>query len=164
MSKTLRQPSLRIGYLKRSEERALEFGAVGLQPRAQFHIDIGPGLPPVPLDFVVDSGASMTIIGLEYAANHDLPVPPPHVETTLNLLAASGAAPVRVRPGRIRLWWTADRAGYPFDWPVLFRPGLPLTVPPILGLGGVIGTCEWLFGGRYQPDTPFGALTLDDIR
>ena len=111
MAKGLRQPSLRIGYLKRSEERALDFGAVGLQPQARFHIDIGPGLPLVPLDFVIDSGAAMTIIGLEYAADRDLPVPPPHVETTLHLGTASGASPVRVRPGRVGCGGTRSAVG-----------------------------------------------------
>lgn len=163
MPKGLRQPRLRVEYVRSLEYRAWELGAVGLQPRTRLFLDLGrPTL--CPLDFVVDSGAAMTFIGLEYAVQRGLPVPPPHTETTLNLTAATGAEAVRVRPGRIRLWWNPERTGHPFDWPVLFRPGLPLNVPPLLGLGGVISTCDWLFTGRYEPDTPFGHLLLDDIR
>ena len=71
---------------------------------------------------------------------------------------------MRVRPGRIRGWWTDDLHGYPFDWPVLFRVGTPLGVPPILGLGGILKTCRWTFDGSYSPDAPYGTLTLEDIR
>ncbi len=163
MAKGLRQPRLRVEYIRSLEHRAWELGAVGLQARARLHLDLGHAAL-FPLEFVVDSGAAMTIVGLEYALQRGIPVPPPHVETTLHLGTASGASPVRVRPGRIRLWWNADRTGYPFDWPVLFRPGLPLTVPPILGLGGVIATCRWTFDGQYDPDTPFGHVLFDDSR
>ena len=146
-----------------NEDRAIELGAVGLQARARFHLETRSGAT-TPLDFVIDSGASMAFVGLQTAINAGIPVPPPHVETTLNLGTATGSQSVRVRPGRIRLWWDAERAGYPFDWPVLFRPGLPLTVPPILGLGGVIATCRWTFDGQYDPDTPFGHVLFDDSR
>lgn len=163
MSKGLRQPRLQVEYVRTLEARAWELGAVGLQPHCTFHLDVGRPAP-VPLAFVVDFGAAMTFIGLEYAANRGIPVPPSHVETTLSLTTASGGQHIRVRPGRIRLWWNAERNGYPFDWPVLFRPGLPLSIPPLLGLGGVIGTCVWTFDGRYDPDTPFGHLLMDDAR
>jgi len=164
VSKALRQPALRVGYQKRFEGRAIKLGAVGLQPRATFHVDLGSGLPLAAVDFVVDSGATISSIGLEYAANLDIPVPPPEAETALNLTTATGSQAVRVRPGRIRLWWHPDRTGYHFDWPILFRPGLSLTVPPLLGLGGVVSTCVWTFDGRYDPDSPFGYVLLDDCR
>ena len=163
MSKGLRQPSLRCPLREVGEERAIELGAVGLRCRATLHIDVSRARP-AGVEFVVDSGASMSFIGLEFARSRGIPVPPPHVETALNLTAATGTQAVRVRPGRIRLWWNAERAGYPFDWPVLFRPGLPLTVPPLLGLGGVIATCRWTFDGQYDPDTPFGHVLFDDSR
>lgn len=135
MSNALRQPSLRVGYRRMHEGRAIELGAVGLQPRVLLHLQTRSG-GTNPIHFVVDTGASMTFVGLDAATNWGIPLPPPHVETTLHLGTASGTNAIRVRPGRIRLWWNAERTGYPFDWPVLFRPGLPLAVPPILGLGG----------------------------
>jgi len=69
-----------------------------------------------------------------------------------------------VVPGRIRLWLNQDLQGYPFDWPVLFRVDSPVGVPSILGLGGVIHTCKWTFDGSYSIDSPYGFLSLDDIR
>lgn len=145
------------------EERALEFGAVGLQPQVVLHLQTHSGTTTA-IRFVVDSGASMTMIGLDLAASWGVPLPPPEAETTLNLGTASGTQPVSVRPGRLRLWWHAGRPGYSFDWPVLFRVGLSLTVPPLLGLGGIVSTCDWSFTGRYDPDTPFGHVLLDDLR
>jgi hypothetical protein len=163
MSKELRQPSLRVGYRRLQAERAVELGAVGLQPRVVLHLFTTSGRTNA-VAFVCDSGAALTFVGLDAALSWGIPLPPPEAETTLELGTATGTQAVRVRPGRIRLWWNADRTGYPFDWPVLFRPGLPLSVPPLLGLGGVVATCDWLFTGQYHPDAPFGALTLDDLR
>lgn len=116
------------------------------------------------MEFVVDSGASYTLIDLAVARDLGLPLPPADVETDLSLLTARGVMPARVRPGRLRCWLGEDARGYPFDWPVLFRVNTPRGTPSILGLGGVVHTCRWTFDGTPAPAAPYGSLALEDIR
>jgi len=40
------------------------------------------------------------------------------------------------------------------------RPG----TSPLLGLGGVVKTCRWLFDGTPSPHGDYGHLLLEDIR
>ena len=117
-----------------------------------------------PILFRVDTGAQLSLVSLGVATRRGWPVPPPEDAVDLRMDTPGGVGPALVRPGRVRVWWTRDRVGYPFDWPVLFVPGLPTTVPPLLGLGGVVTTCRWTFDGRPTPAAPFGGLTLDDTR
>jgi hypothetical protein len=163
-SSALHQPSLRLKLGFGPADQAAVLGVVGLRTRLKLYVVPGEGQPLKELRFAVDSGASYSLISLAMAEGLRLPVPPPGSETDLRLQTPQGAAAMRVRPGRIRAWWTADRRGYPFDWPVLFRVGAPAGTPSILGLGGVIRTCRWIFDGTYLPDSPYGSLTLDDIR
>jgi hypothetical protein len=46
----------------------------------------------------------------------------------------------------------------------LFRVENERNAPNLLGLGGVIPTCRWLFDGTSDPAAPYGSLTLEDIR
>ena len=163
MASNLQQRALRVPYLH-STAQVDQLGIVALRCRVFLYLKTRTGLVSDPVRFAVDSGASFTLIDLELAQSRGLPIPPPEAEVVLSLRTATGLQPFRVRPGRIRCWWNADCAGYPFDWPVLFRVGGPLGTPSILGLGGVISTCSWHFGGTYSPDAPYGALTLTDER
>ena len=149
-SKTgLRQPTLKIPLRASSNPRQTEvLGVVGLRCRIDLHVQVGEGPATESMTFVVDSGASYSIIGLDLALRRELPVPPPESETE----------------GRIRAWWHGEVHGYPFDWPVLFHVNAPFGAPAVLGLGGVVKTCQWLFDGTYSPESPYGSLTLSDIR
>jgi hypothetical protein len=118
----------------------------------------------VPLAFVVDSGASFSFISLELAQFRRVPVPPAEAEIVIEMRSASGTAPVRVRPGRVRAWLGDELRGYPFDWPVLFRVDAPVGVPSILGLGGIVRTCRWTLDGTHSLAAPYGTLALEDIR
>ena len=160
----LHQPSRCIALTRVLPDRTDTLGVIGLRCRVDLHFDLGAGRQSSQLRFVVDSGASYSIVSLQQAESLGLPVPPPEAETDLELTTARGPTIMRVRPGRLRAWWTAEQTGYPFDWPVLFRVDAPSHVPPILGLGGVVKTCRWTFDGSYSPATPYGVLTLDDIR
>jgi hypothetical protein len=160
----LHQPKQRIRLLPVLENRAEVFGVIGLRTQVSLHVEAVRGAVPVPLPFVIDSEASCSIISLELAASRRIPVPPPEAETDLYLRTAQGTTSVRVRPGRVRLWWDRSLQGYPFDWPVLFRVRGPVDVPSTLGLGGVVKTCRWTFDGTFSPDTPHGSLMLEDTR
>jgi hypothetical protein len=160
----LRQPTRRELLIPYWVDRTDILGVVGLRSRVRLHLERGGGRPPGPLTFVVDSGASYSLISLELAQRRHIPVPPPEAEIDLTLQTAQGTKPFRVRPGRMRAWWDEKFRGYPFDWPVLFQVGAPLGLPSILGLGGIVKTCRWTFDGSYSLDSPYGYLTLDDIR
>jgi hypothetical protein len=160
----LHQPILRIPLIQSMLDRVDLLGVVGLRTRVNLHLEVAYGRPTKTLPFVVDTGASYSLISLELAQTRRLLIPPPEAEIELPLRTAQGTTPFQVRPGRIRAWWNDQHRGYPFDWPVLFRVGAPLGLPSILGLGGVVKTCRWTFDGSYSFDTPYGYLTLEDIR
>jgi hypothetical protein len=160
----LRQPTQRCSLIQTLLDRADALGVVGLRSRVTLHLERGGGRTPTSMLFAVDSGASYSVISLEFAQRRHLTVPPPEAEFDLPLRTAVGSAPIRVRPGRVRAWWDSQLLGYPFDWPVLFQVGAPLGSPSILGLGGVIKTCRWTFDGSYSITSPYGSLILEDIR
>lgn len=160
----LRQASLRVRLSELPVDRADSLGVVGLRCRLSLHVERMSGGVKAVIPFVVDSGASYPMMSLALAQLHRLAIPSSESEVVLPLRTGAGIAPTRVRPGRIRAWWTADQSGYPFDWPMLFRVDAPDQVPPVLGLGGILKTCQWTFNGGYTPASPHGYLTLDDIR
>ncbi len=159
-----RQPIQRVPLSPATLDRVNVLEVVGLRCRLTLHLSLDNRPKPKLLPVVVDSGASYSFIGLDVAEAHRIPTPPPESETEIPLKTASGTISIRVRPGRIRAWLNAASEGYPFDWPVLFRVDGPEGVPPILGLGGVVNTCRWTFDGSYSIESPYGHLTLEDIR
>lgn len=160
----LRQPTRRVPLLPTSIHRTSDLGVVGLRCRVTLRLEVGGGRLPVPFDFVVDSGASYSIISLDLAQLRNISTDLLGPEIVLQPTTAQGTTSLRVRPGRVRAWWDEELRGHHFDWPVLFRVGAPLGVPSILGLGGIVKTCRWTFDGSYSPDSPYGYLTLEDIR
>jgi hypothetical protein len=161
-STPIHQPSRKVAFIPTLMNQAETLGAIGLKCRLELWLDAGK--EPKPVSFVVDSGASYSIVGLTFAQVRKIPVPPPQSEVEIPLLTAKGSGRIRVRPGRVRAWWSDTLEGYPFDWPVLFRVDTPIEVPSILGLGGVVKVCRWTFDGGYSPDAPFGNLLLEDVR
>lgn len=157
------QPRHRIPLLPRAEERALELGGIGLSTRLPLWLDTEVGLV-VPVEFIVDSGAAMSLMSIEHALDIALSVPPAEAEVNLSIATPQGRSLARVRPGRIRGWWNAECRGHPLDFPILLRADAPAGTPPLLGLGGVIRLCRWTFDGRPTPHEPYGSLTLDDTR
>jgi len=138
---------------------------VGVRARLALQILTESRESTIPVRFVVDSGAMYSIISLAFAQNYRFAdLPPPEAEIDLTIRTARGFDAIRVRPGRIRLWWNPDQSGYWFDWPVLFRVDAPPEVPPLLGLGGIIKTCRWTFDGEYSFEAAYGTLLLEDTR
>lgn len=139
-------------------------GTIGLVCEAPLWVDTGHGRPAAEIIFRVDSGATHITIPAWVFAKHGLPEPSPETERELPLGTAVTKAPARVRPCRLRAWWNPQRAGHLFNWPALYLPGRPPSVPPILGLGGVVTECRWVIDGRPSPGFPRGRLTLKDTR
>jgi hypothetical protein len=133
---TLRQPTRTCPLTHYLVDQTYTLGVVPLRAAVEFYIEIGSGLPPRPLTFAVDSGASCSMMSLAAAVSRRVPVPPPEAEIDLPLRTTQGAATVRVRPGRIRLWWNRQFQGGPFDRPVLFQVDAPYGQPSVLGLAG----------------------------
>jgi hypothetical protein len=116
------------------------------------------------MPFLIDSGSNCSVINASMATRLRIPVPQVDDEFDLRLGTATGPVPIRVRRGRIQLWWNEGCLGYRFDWPVLFRVDSDPASPNLLGLGGVIQTCRWTFDGTWSTSAPYGTLTLEDIR
>ncbi len=160
----LRQPTHREALIPVTN-RIDEFGARGLKTRITLWLAAGAGLEPAPLKFLVDSGSSFSMISLGTAERNGIPVPLVGAEFPFAARTAAGLISVPVRPGRMRLWWTPNCVGYPFDWPVLFRLDAPgLDVPPLIGLASLFQTCRWTFDGTSTLAFPNGHLALDDVR
>ena len=159
-----RQPPCRRSLVPSLADRVAEFGLIGLRCRLEMWLEVGTGLSPVSMRFAVDTGAACSFIDLVTAEARGLSVPPASTETDVTLLTARGTARIRVRPGRIRGWWSELQHGHPFDWPVLFRVGAQSNSPAILGLGGVLHTCRWIFDGSYSRESPHGQMILEDTR
>lgn len=161
----LRQPTQKVLLQSSStNDQTALLGVVGLRTRLTLHLEAMNRPRPTSLAFVVDSGASYSLISLDLAQSRRIAIPPPESETVILLRTPSGPTSMLVRPGRIRGWWNEEHRGYSFDWPVLFRVDSPRGMPSILGLGGVVKTCQWLFDGTYAPESPYGSLTLNDTR
>jgi len=160
-----RQPKRRIPLTPIQLDQAYSLGMVGIRSRMSFSVVTNVGDETTTVEFTVDSGASYSMVSLEFARTRGFAdLPPPEAEIDLTIRTARGFDAIRVRPGRIRLWWNPDQSGYWFDWPVLFRVDAPPEVPPLLGLGGIIKTCRWTFDGEYSFEAAYGTLLLEDTR
>ena len=160
----LRQPMRRLPLVPLGIHRVQDSGVVGLRCRARLHLAVDSGSTPTPVSFVVDSGASYSMMSLDFAECRQITINLLGPEIVLQPTTAQGTTPMLVRPGRVRAWWNDELSGYPFDCPILFRVGAPAAVPPILGLGGVVKTCRWTFEGEHSLEAPYGCLQLEDMR
>jgi hypothetical protein len=120
-------------------------------------------LPPERERFILDSGASVSVMSVARAEDLQLPLPGPEAEVELAHQTADTASPVRrrVRPGRLHIQIPAIR-DEPFDWPCYFRPDLPKETPPLLGLAGVLEDLRLTLDGvRSRGGVFFGYLLLE---
>jgi hypothetical protein len=113
----------------------------------------------VTVEVIVDSGAPVSLFGLHDALLLGLSVPDVAVEEYYRLGHGQLVA-FRMRPGSIRVRFITDLDS-PLDWPVRIHEDRPFGSPLLLGLGGVIEDCRWIFDGTPRPDAPFGVFLLD---
>lgn len=140
-------------------------GAVGLQCHILLQIQGGS---PAGARFLVDTGAMFSIVGVDEANRIGIPVPPSgSPEYDLPGATAAGPGIMRVRPGRVRVWWTPQFFGDPFDWQVLFvvgpRPEMR-KLRPLLGLGGIVTDCRWTVCGPTNAAADDGYIEFNDTR
>jgi hypothetical protein len=140
----------------------LVLGVQGLTSRIRFWVE--GSKHPMPLLFVVDSGASYVYLNKEDAIKHGIAIPGREVEVRRETITSRGPAASVPRAGRMRGWWDEKLEGHPMDWPVMVRMDDPPGAPALLGLGGVIRVCRWTFDGTPTPEEPFGTLVMEDLR
>lgn len=155
------QEEVRIHLIPRWQANLRE--DAGLICNLTLRIESRPGRV-VPIEFRVDTGSSWTLIPLDAAQFYGVPTPDDRHDRRLRINSAVGTNSIVVRDGRIRVWWDVRCRGTPFDWPVLFVVDAPAGSQPLLGLGGVIRDCQWIFDGRVEDDAMFGSATFRDIR
>jgi hypothetical protein len=144
------------------ELRNTDTRITGYQPALWVSV-LRPPLPPRREQFSLDSGAFVSVLSVARAEELQLPIPGPEAEIVLAYQSADTAAPVRcrIRPGRLHIQIPEIR-DEPFDWPCYFRPDLPRTVPPLLGLAGVLEDLRiTLDGVRSRRGIFFGYLLLE---
>lgn len=129
-------------------------------------------------EFRVDTGAELSVIGLEQAERAGLPVPDEAVQLSMQM----NAIETQVRLGTIRVrfvidartvgphrdaLWTAC-APFPqaqvvceFEWDCMFVVGRPDTAPWLLGLGGyALSEVDWRFRGAHR-GFPVGSVEFE---
>jgi hypothetical protein len=157
-----RVPWRRVARVPLTRSRgAMEQGTLFLEARIVLWFQARDGsLQRV--EMLVDSGAQISILGVEDSEGLNLPVPSPESAVELRFGLASGeAVSLRLRPGMLVARFTNDLNAPFFRWPVRFQEGRPLGKVALLGLAGVIADSRWIFDGTPQPDAPFGVLTID---
>jgi hypothetical protein len=111
-----------------------------------------------PLDFLVDTGSSVTTIAVTKAERAGIVVP----NKSLELDVQTGAGPLiqRRHPGHITVQ-VPGLEGWQFVWPCHFVEYEAR--PPIaaLGLAGVLNDFRLTFDGSYALDAPYGWLILE---
>jgi len=114
------------------------------------------------VSFRVDSGCSISTIGLAHARSLQLPIQGRRIQR--RSVTAAGRVEVNALRGEFRFWLTEDQRAAPFVAPIDFEDNQPEGVPPLLGLKGIINQIRWKLDGRFRPDEPYGFCLLQDQR
>ena len=114
-----------------------------------------------PIDFLVDTGSSVTTIPMQLAAKHALMIPERSVEMPVRTIA--GRIMQRRRTGLVvaRLQGLHPQQ---FTWPCHFIEAPPGPANPALGLAGVLDDLRLTFDGDYQQTAPYGTLLIEPKR
>jgi hypothetical protein len=112
------------------------------------------------IDFLVDTGSSVTTIPVLLASKHALLIPGRSVEIPVRTIA--GRIMQRRRVGTV----VARIPGlqpYQFTWPCHFIEAPQSPANAALGLAGVLDDLRLSFDGTYRDEAPYGTLTLEPI-
>ena len=114
--------------------------------------------------FRVDPGADVCMMSMAEAIKRNLEVPSAAREVQVTV--GTGTVPIRVRIGLL----VARVHGLdepPFGWPCYFWEDRPASVPPLLGMAGVVTGPRRLkltIDGTPSPEEPDGALIVESVR
>lgn len=133
---------------------------VSIRARIELHIERVPGVWLGVDNFLVDTGASFTILSTEWARAQGFSVP--RAVSQMPLMTAGGDRTARVRDADLRVRF-ARLCEHPFDLAVVFSEAHPPTVPPLLGLHNLLNTWKYTFDGTPEPAALMGHMRFDTL-
>lgn len=115
------------------------------------------------VEFLIDSGCSVTTIDLNVARPLGMPFQGPRVPK--RRIASTGGRTATVVKGTFRFWLSEDQRASPFVAPIEFEENRAVDVPALFGLKGIIDQLRWTIG-PCEPALPdvLGCCVLEDVR
>lgn len=108
-----------------------------------------------PVDFIVDTGASATIVSAEWARDQRIALP--DETATVPVRTAAGVVRSTVRDGELRLRFP-QLPGHVFRLYCVFSESMPAATPPLLGLNDFLDVFRLTFDGAARPDAVMGTI------
>ena len=133
---------------------------VSIQTRIDLEIEWLPGYWFIVDKFLVDTGASFTILSTDWARANGIRVPPMY--STMPLITAGGPRPVRVRDADLRVRFRRLRE-CPFELAVLFSDDYPPDAPPLIGLHNLLNYWRFAFDGAFEPAAAMGHMRFETL-
>lgn len=122
-----------------------------------------PASPVKVMDFIVDSGCSVTTMDLARARQEGIPTVGRRVPKRRT--GSGGRRSIMVVESTFRFWLSRGQRAAPFVAPVTFEENQPAGVPRLFGLKGIIDQIRWTLG-PCKPALPnvLGCCVLEDAR
>lgn len=128
-------------------------------------VDCGddPTTPVKAIDFIIDSGCSVTTMDLGYAQQRGIPTV--GRRTPRSRTGSTGKRTITVVESTFRFRLSRDQRAAPFVAPIEFEVNQPHGVPRLFGLKGIIDQIRWTIGPcRPAIDGVLGCCVLEDVR
>lgn len=109
-------------------------------------------------NFVVDTGASATIVSAEWARGQRIALP--EESSAVPVVTAAGSVRATVRDGELRLRFT-QLPGHVFRLYCVFSESMPASTPPLLGLNDFLDVFRLTFDGAARPDAAMGGIRFE---
>ena len=128
--------------------------------RIPVRVEVTPGhfikMPP----FVLDTGATYTIMIATLARTRGIPVPT--ATSRLSAATAAGSRSGLVHDGEIRVrFWHLP--GHAFRLYCVFNEDVPPSVPPLFGLSDFFDVFRVTVDGTPTPDSVFGTVRVETL-
>lgn len=133
---------------------------VSIRARIALEIQLAPTVWYNVDRFLVDTGASFTILSTEWARNRGIRVPAR--TSTVPLMTAGGDRTARVRDADLRVRF-ARLCERPFDLAVLFSDDYSPAAPPLLGLHNLLNSWQFTVSGAFDPAAAMGHMRFDTL-
>lgn len=133
---------------------------VSIRARIDLEIERQPNLWLNVDRFLVDTGASFTILSTDWARASGFRIP--LTFSTMPLLTAGGDRNVRVRDTNLRVRFRRFPE-MPFDLAVLFSDDYPPSAPPLLGLHNLLNSWRFSFDGSTEPAALMGHMRFETL-
>jgi hypothetical protein len=112
------------------------------------------------LDFIVDSGATVTTLPASVAQENLISFPEKSMALSINTAMGQERLPVHAGPITARI---PDLENRDFIWPCHFVEFQRDQPAGLLGLGGVLNDLRIYFDGTYALEAPYGWVVLEEV-